>query len=126
MDNKKKLLFMKKTIYFKRPRLLKLMIFIRFPVSKSSIIGNYSTQNVPLRDVRIQPVLVWKYSVTRLWGFNQWNLAKKIKMEPQTFKYLLNMIRPGIEKMWFFKWDCLSYNRPLWNSLICFLFVSQF
>ena len=38
---------------------------------------------------------------------------KKIKMEPQTFKYLLNMIRPGIEKMWFFKWDCLSYNRPL-------------
>ena len=68
MDNKK-LLLMEKTIYSKkRQRLLKLMILIRFPASKSS----------------------------------------------------------GIEKMWFFNWDCLSHCRSLWNSLIFFLFVSQF
>ena len=38
---------------------------------------------------------------------------KKFKMGPQTFGYLLNMIRPGIEKMWLFNWDCLSYYRIL-------------
>ena len=34
---------------------------------------------------------------------------KEFKMRPQTFEYLLNMNRPGIEKMEFFSWDCLSY-----------------
>ena len=31
------------------------MIFIKVPASKSSIIGNYSTQKTPLQDDRIQP-----------------------------------------------------------------------
>ena len=51
---------------------------------------------------------------------------KEFKMRPQTFEYLLNMNRPGIEKMEFFNWDCLSYYRSFSNSLICFLFVYQF
>ena len=129
MDTWKKLLLMKKTFISKRQSLLKLIIFIvtmifiifKFPASKSSIIGNYSTQKAPLRDDWIQPILIWKYSVTTLRGFNQ-----KFKMRPQTFEYSLNMIPPGIEKMWFFNWDCLSYYRSLWNSLICFIFVLQF
>ena len=33
---------------------------------------------------------------------------KEFKTGPQTFEYLLNMIRPGTEKMEFFNWDCLS------------------
>ena len=37
------------------------MIFIKFPASKSSIIGNYYTQKAPIRDDRIQPHHVWKY-----------------------------------------------------------------
>ena len=51
---------------------------------------------------------------------------KEFKMEPQTFKYLLNKNRSGIEKIEFFNWNCLSYYKSLSNSLICFLFVSQF
>ena len=34
---------------------------------------------------------------------------KEFKMGPQTFKYLVNMIRLGIENMEFFNWDSLSY-----------------
>ena len=51
---------------------------------------------------------------------------KEFKMGPQTFKYLLNKNRSGIEKIKFFNWNCLSYYKSLSNSLICFLFVSQF
>ena len=82
----------------------------------------YSTQKAPLRDDRIQPILVWKYLGTTLWGFNQWNMAKG----SQTFEHdLLNMICLGIEKMEFFTCDCLSFYRSPSNSLICLLFVSQ-
>ena len=45
---------------------------------------------------------------------------KEFKMRPHNFKHLLNMNRPGIEKMEFFNWDCLPYCRSLSNSLICF------
>ena len=38
---------------------------------------------------------------------------RKFKIGPQTFEYLLSMIRPGIKKMWFFNWGCLSYYRSL-------------
>ena len=35
--------------------------------------------------------------------------GKKISdLAPQTFEYLLNMIRPGVEKIEFSNWDCLS------------------
>ena len=38
-----------------------------------------------LQDDITQPILVWKYSVTTLWGFNQWNLAKKIQNGTSNF-----------------------------------------
>ena len=46
MNNKKKLLFKEKTIYFKKTKIIKVND-IRFPVPKSSIIGNYSTKKAP-------------------------------------------------------------------------------
>ena len=48
----------KKRFISKRQRLLKSMVFIRFPASRSSIIGNYSTQKALLQDDGIQPILV--------------------------------------------------------------------
>ena len=32
--------------------------------------------------------------------------GEKVKIGPQTFGYMLNMIRPGIEKKCFLNWDC--------------------
>ena len=37
----------------------------------------------------------YEVSIKEIW-------RKQFKMGPQTFKYLLNMIRLGIEKIWFF------------------------
>ena len=61
----------------------------------------------------------YEVSINEIW-------QKESKMGPKTFEYLVNIIRPGIEKMELFNWDCLSHYRSLSNSLICFLFVSQF
>ena len=81
-----------------RQRLLKSMIFIRFPASKSSIIVNYSTQKALLHDDGIQLILVWKYSVTTLWGFNQWNLAKKIQNGTSNFRIFVKHGSPRHRK----------------------------
>ena len=51
------------------------MIFIKFPASKSSIIGNYYTQKAPIRDDRIQPHHVWKYeSIKSGEEYSKWGL----------------------------------------------------
>ena len=34
---------------------------------------------------------------------------KNSDLAPQTYEYLLKMIRPGVEKIEFSNWDCLSY-----------------
>ena len=106
----------KKWFISKRQRLLKLMIFIRFPASKSTksaVTGWQNTTNPGLK------MFGYNVLINEIWQ------KRKLKMGP-TFGYLLNTIRPGIEKMWFFNWEYLSYHRSLWNFLICFLFVSQF
>ena len=82
----------------------------KFPAARYSIVGNYSTQKAPLQENRIQPILVGKYFGTMLRCFNQWNAAKEFKMGPQTLKYLLNMIRSGIEKYGVFLLSLLSAN----------------
>ena len=105
----------KKWFISKRQRLLKLMIFIRFPASKSTksaVRGWQNTTNPGLK------MFGYNVLINEIWQ------KRKLKMGP-TFGYLLNTIRPGIEKMWFFNWEYLSYYRSLWNFLICFLFVSQ-
>ena len=76
----------------------------KFPAAKYSIVGKYSTQKAPLRDDRIQPVLVWKFWVQRYEVLIYEIWQKELKIGPQTFKYLLNMIFPGIDKMAFFNW----------------------
>ena len=51
------------------------MIFIKFPASKSSIIGNYYTQKAPIWDDRIQPHHVWKYeSIKSGEEYSKWGL----------------------------------------------------
>ena len=42
-----------------------------------------------LENIRLQP---YEVLINEIW-------QRKFKMGPQTFEYLLNMIRPGIEKI---------------------------
>ena len=113
---KRSYFLLKKWFISKRQGLLKLMIFIRFPASKSTkraVMGWQNTTNPGLK------IFGYNVLINEIWQ------KKKLKMGP-TFAYLLNTIRPGIEKMCFLNWEYLSYYRSLWNFLICFLFVSQF
>ena len=83
-----------KSIYFKKEKIVEINIYKmvfdsvkfrgtnKFPAPKYSIFGNYSTQEASLRDDIIQALQFWKYLGATLWGFNQWNLAKKFKMGP--------------------------------------------
>ena len=147
MDNRKKLLLLmnfwsiyrKKTIYFKRRRLLKLMVFIKWHLIQSNFMGQISFQQPSILLLENIPHKKRRYGMTEYnqswfenFGVQRYEVLiyeiwqKELKIGPQTFKYLLNMIFPGIEKMAFFNWDCLSFCRNLSNSLIGFLFVSQF
>ena len=95
----------------------------KFPASKYSVIGNYSTQKAaPVLDDRIQQNLVWKHLGTAPWGFNQWNLTRRIQDGTSTFRIFAEYDSPRHKV---FKWDYPWYYRSLSNSLICFLFVSQ-
>ena len=116
----------KKRFISKRQRLLKLMIFIKVPASKSSIIVNFSTQKTPLQDDRIQPswfknIWLQRYEVliNEIW-------RKKNQNGTSDFRICVKHDSPRHRKMCFFNWDCLSYYRSLWISLICFLLVLQF
>ena len=116
MGNKKKLLLIEKMIYFKKTRIIKVNDIYKvssFQIHKKGRYGMTEYNQSWFENIRLQ-------------RFNQWNLAKKKLKMGQIFGYLLNTIRPGIEKMCFFNWEYLSYYRSLWNFLICFLFVSQF
>ena len=97
----------------------------KFPAAKYSTVGNYSKQKASLRDDRInqswfENIWVQRYEVliNEIW-------QKRIQNGTSNFRIFVEIF-PGIEKMEFFNWDCLSYYRSLSNSLICFLFVSQF
>ena len=100
MDNKKKLLLMEKRFISKRQRFYKLpnpqlLVII---LHKKRRYGMTEYNQSWFENIRLQRYEVLINEIGR----------KKIIIGPQTFGYFFNVIRPGIEKIWFFNWDCLS------------------
>ena len=95
----------------------------KFPSAKYSIAGNYSTQKAPLRDDRIQPILVWKYLGTTLRGFNQWNLAKRIQNWTSYFPIFAEHDSPRDRKNGVFQLGFSIVLQKSFEFLICFLAI---
>ena len=150
MDNRKNLLLLvsfwsicrKKQFISKRRRLLKLMILIKWHLIQSSFVEQISFQlpnSLLLANTQTKSAVTgWQNAINpglkmssgwmslAMKNKIKWVCQKEFRMGLQTFEYFLNMIRPGIEKMEFLNWECLSHYRSLSNSSICFFPISQF
>ena len=106
----------KKWFISNRQRLLKLMIFIRFPASKSTksaVTGWQNTTNPGLK------IFGYNVLINEIW--------QKKTQNGTNFRIFGKHDSPRHRKnVFFFNWEYLSYYRSIWNFLICFLFVSQF